>query len=344
MSTRSDLGPTGADVRVDAVPVSQARPTAMASDPKPAAGTSIAKCRVCETEYLGRPFWHHKAFALYECPKCRFITTWPIPTIEELALFYSEEYFREQHRVLEDWDTGRRGIFRQISRLLRACGINEQHKILDVGSGYSFLLRHLAASGFQCEGVEISECCVSYHRAHFQIPVHDGTLEELEGHSRYDAVLFADVFEHLPDFRRSLEAAKRLLTPEGLVLIRVPNMLFHMAKFRVVGVLRIPWPYEMFTVPDHLNHFTLATLVRVLKTAGFRIVLRLNGFPDLTGDRFRNFSLLLWFGAANAISYLTANSLLVGNSLVVVAQRDTHSPVSIPRIRGRKSESQANPK
>ncbi len=281
----------------------------------------VVHCRLCDVDYPGQAFWDGNGFELHRCPRCQFITTWPVPTREELSHYYSDEYFGHQHRGVEDWGVGRRGIFRQVAALLRAAGITGRDAVLDVGSGYGYLLRYLSSQGFRCEGVELSERCVTYHRAHCSIPVQQGVIEDLRGSACYRSILFADVFEHLPDFQDTLRVAKRLLSSDGFILIRVPNMVFHLFKFELVKKLHLPWPYEMFTVPDHLNHFTPCTLRAVLHSAGFEVQQETDGFPDLTGDRFRNGTLWSWYLIAGGLRRLRQSRPLLGNSLVVVAQK-----------------------
>ena len=108
-------------------------------------------CRLCGVYYSGEALWQQDGLEVRKCPRCRFITTWPLPTKEQLALYYSDEYFSDQHREVEDWNVGRRGIFRQIAALLLSGGISGDDLVLDVGCGYGFLLRYLSAHGFRCE-------------------------------------------------------------------------------------------------------------------------------------------------------------------------------------------------
>jgi 2-polyprenyl-3-methyl-5-hydroxy-6-metoxy-1,4-benzoquinol methylase len=95
-----------------------------------------------------------------------------------------------------------------------------------------------------------------------------GIVDDLPG--PFDALVFADVLEHLVDPLGTLRRFLSLLVPGGLCLISVPNVRY----FRVVGdlVLRNEWKYRTQGVLDgtHLRFFTFVSAQRLCADAGLQ--------------------------------------------------------------------------
>lgn len=83
-----------------------------------------------------------------------------------------------------------------------------------------------------------------------------------------DAAILADILEHLPDPASFLSAVVRRLSPEGKVIVSVPNV----RHARVVGRLLLAneWRYTGEGVCDetHLRFFTSKSAERMLVDAG----------------------------------------------------------------------------
>lgn len=89
-------------------------------------------------------------------------------------------------------------------------------------------------------------------------------------HGPFDAIIFADVLEHLPAPRRILEVAFRALRPGGLILVSVPNV----AHWSVRANLLIGrFDYEDVGIMDstHLRWFTAKSIRALIENAGFEI-------------------------------------------------------------------------
>ncbi|HEY3053674.1 MAG TPA: methyltransferase domain-containing protein [Thermoanaerobaculia bacterium] len=86
-----------------------------------------------------------------------------------------------------------------------------------------------------------------------------------------DAIVLADVLEHLRDAPGLLRLARGALTKEGYLFVSVPNianvtvrlgLLFGVFEYRERGILD----------NTHLRFYTLRTIRREIENAGFRIV------------------------------------------------------------------------
>lgn len=87
-----------------------------------------------------------------------------------------------------------------------------------------------------------------------------------------DAIVLADVLEHLRDPRAILRLVRESLAPNGYLFVSVPNianitvrlgLLFGIFEYRERGILD----------ETHLRFYTMRTIRRELENAGFRIVM-----------------------------------------------------------------------
>jgi SAM-dependent methyltransferase len=104
------------------------------------------------------------------------------------------------------------------------------------------------------------------------LEVQVGTLAEaVNAHTQaftpgsFDAVFAWMVIEHLHDPIATLRLAHGLLKPGGWLLFSVPN--FGCWERRVFGRF-----WYALQLPTHLQHFTSASLRRLLDTSGFELV------------------------------------------------------------------------
>jgi len=86
-------------------------------------------------------------------------------------------------------------------------------------------------------------------------------------------VFALEVMEHVPAPAAMLEEVHRLLAPDGLLLLSVPNPYFYSEI--LVEMLRVP------DTQGHLYAWTDANLRRLLDFAGFEVVQRVGTYLDL---------------------------------------------------------------
>ena len=214
---------------------------------------------------------------LVQCRQCGLVYQNPRPALAEMGAHYPPEY--------EPYATNAGG--KQASWLLRRaieygirkrCRFVTRHKkeggrLLDVGCATGVFLRGMQRTpgNWELHGVEISEHAARIARRHSGLHVHLGTLEEAAFPDAYfDAVTMWDVLEHLHNPAASLREIERILKPDGVIVIRVPNAASWGA--RLFG------PYWAgLDAPRHLYLFSPRTLSRLLQRTGFRVVHQTSG-------------------------------------------------------------------
>ena len=210
-------------------------------------------------------------FDLLECHSCRIVFLFPLPSEALLTEMYSHGY----HSHINTSTTSN-CLFKAIRsgcllpyrlRYGSETGMFKpfgQGRLLDVGCGAGDYLAAMASLGWECSGIDASETALSL--AHGKVPgarLHRGTLESAAlPRQAFEVVTLWHTLEHLPDPLKALDRIHDLLTPQGRLLVAVPNIDSFEAK-----VLGSRW-LEM-DIPGHLYYFSLKTLRALLEKAGF---------------------------------------------------------------------------
>lgn len=144
-------------------------------------------------------------------------------------------------------------------------------RILDVGAATGMLGRALEGRGYILDGVEPNPSWSDVARAFYR-EVLTATLEEAPDDflRDHDAVVCADVIEHLRDPEAALRRLLALQPPGCLLIVSVPNV----ANFRVrLNLLAGRFNYQERGILDrtHLHFFTRATFVSLLRDLGLEV-------------------------------------------------------------------------
>jgi 2-polyprenyl-3-methyl-5-hydroxy-6-metoxy-1,4-benzoquinol methylase len=148
-------------------------------------------------------------------------------------------------------------------------------RVLDVGCGSGAYGEHLRTRGNTVWGVDAaSDVAERAGRRLDRFMLADVTdlaaVGALLGDQRFDAIVFADVLEHLPDPVATLCSYLRFLAPAGVVLVSVPNVAVWNVR---AALLAGRFQYTATGTLDrtHLRFFTRANLRRALAEAGLQV-------------------------------------------------------------------------
>lgn len=138
---------------------------------------------------------------------------------------------------------------------------------VDVGAGGGHVVAGLRRAGLAAEGFELSEPSRRFARDAFDVELRaeDFAAADVEA----ELVTMWGLLEYVPDPRRLLEAARRAVGAEGLVVVEVP-------RARCLGTaVQRRWPDTVARHLDptsHVNTFTDESLAIALLRSGLRPV------------------------------------------------------------------------
>jgi SAM-dependent methyltransferase len=194
----------------------------------------------------------------------------PRPAPHELARYYPENYY-----FTPDADAGsqiaelyRRAVLADHVRFIRRAVEKIEGPLLDVGCSGGLLDRLLRDGGTKALGLDNAEHPARLAWTINAVPVMCADLlaAPLRDGS-FAAVTMFHLLEHVPDPRAYLAAAKRLLKPDGRLIVQVPNAASW--QFLIFGE-----NWNGIDVPRHLWNFRASDLEWLLQECGFEVVRR----------------------------------------------------------------------
>jgi 2-polyprenyl-3-methyl-5-hydroxy-6-metoxy-1,4-benzoquinol methylase len=198
-----------------------------------------------------------ETFSLLYNKEYDILKTHPTPSLEALPKYYeSEDYISHTD--------GKRTLFEKIYHLVKRNAIkgkvslitseqNQKGKLLDIGSGTGDFLVEAKNQGWSILGFEPNSDAkqlaankgVSFTEDIFALP-----------ENTFDAVTMWHVLEHVPNLEEYIANLKRIVKPNGTIIIAVPNYKSYDAKY-----------YNRFwaayDVPRHLWHFSKTSIKRL---------------------------------------------------------------------------------
>ena len=161
-----------------------------------------------------------------------------------------------------------------LSKVARA--IAPGSTVLDVGTGPGALGRYLStAKGCTIDGIEMdagyAAAARPSYRNFFALDLESARLDQVLPEAAYDAIVCADVLEHLRNPGEVLKRLERSLRPGGRMIISIPNVGYAGV---IAGLLEGEFSYSSEGILDdtHVRFFTRNSLLRFLAEQGLRVL------------------------------------------------------------------------
>jgi SAM-dependent methyltransferase len=238
-------------------------------------------CPLCDKDEYKEIYKERGSLGIVRCRNCGLIYVNPrLRDPEKIYWGDAGKYFQEAKLIFEA-----KAPHHRDKNYLEDLRLINKYKpagnFLDIGTNMGFFLRNARMfGGWNLYGVEPSASLSDLARKYFGLNVKTAYLENAGFDSNFfDVITLTDVFEHIANSEGILKEIKRVLKPDGILFIKVPNGLFNIFKFRIAGLARRLKDYDIFDSYEHVIHYSGNTLKKMLKKYGFELIMAKIGSP-----------------------------------------------------------------
>jgi 2-polyprenyl-3-methyl-5-hydroxy-6-metoxy-1,4-benzoquinol methylase len=198
-------------------------------------------------------------FQLFYDKEYDMLVTSPKPDANELNKYYeSEDYISHTD--------SKRSLFEKIYHLVKIYSLNKKVKLisnlnkqpgllLDIGAGTGDFLNTAKNKNWSVEGIEPNDQARKLAKQkRIELKPEVSNLEI----KKFDVITMWHVLEHIPDLQIQIKELKRLLKPNGYLIIAVPNFKSYDAQY-----YKSFW--AAYDVPRHLWHFSKVSIQKLFK-------------------------------------------------------------------------------
>lgn len=233
----------------------------------------LSNCPVCNSLNF-KPFLickdntvSRETFNIIECISCGFKFTNPRPEENKLGDYYkSEEYVSHSNTNKGLINTAYQMVrkYTLLKKLQLISKFYKTGKILDIGCGTGEFLKTFKDAKWQTLGIEPSADVRKMAIEKYGLDVkEEAEIKNLEA-SGFDVITMWHVLEHVPHLNDRIEDLKRLIKPNGIIIIAVPNCTSLDAKIYAEN-------WAAYDVPRHLYHFSPKDIETVFKNHGLNV-------------------------------------------------------------------------
>lgn len=210
-------------------------------------------------------------YTVATCISCGLTRLTPRPPLQRLSAYYPAAFY--DHRVTSASRSvhappkARSITARRVAEKLRIvhAWATPPGALLDVGCAAGEFLLEARSAGWRVAGVEMNPDVARKTAELLGAPVTSGPVEDVPINGSFDVITLWATLEHLPNPRATLEKLARHLSPQGILVVFVPNLDSWESR-----IARKYWPH--LDVPRHLYHFTPHTLAALAHACGFDIL------------------------------------------------------------------------
>lgn len=241
-----------------------------------------------------------KTVSLCRCRHCGLVYVNPQPKVLERRPqeLYTQEYFQKGYMRFYAEDQGATQSNEPfLFRLNLINGYKKSGDLLDIGCASGEFLKACRDRGFRVTGIDISSYAARVAKEKHGIDVRRGELHDAHfAQCSFDVVTAGDVLEHIRDPRAFLTEIHRILKPDGILYLAMPD--FSSLHYRVMSMIAHFNHKNYFVLPHHIFHFTPQTLEKLLHEAGFMKLKLLSTESSIQEQGARRLFMQMLFGAA----------------------------------------------
>lgn len=209
----------------------------------------------------------------YYCEGCVYWAAFLQPNINSKDDFvFSEE--RDDKDILSFLDAIRIRNFNLILDKIDSRRVRDVLNILDIGCASGLFLKMAGERGHMATGIEPNSVMAKITLGKGFDVVNGYFPDSIQPTSKFDVIIFNDVFEHIADLNEILNSCNIFLNDDGMLVISLPNsggIFFRLAKLLAMAGVSGPWNrlWQVMFYTPHLHYFNSASLDSLLKKHDF---------------------------------------------------------------------------
>jgi SAM-dependent methyltransferase len=238
---------------------------------------------------------------LMRCPGCGVAYVHPWPSETEIAAFFRDTYIATQEDVDVRFGTRQEGSHRGVAHFIQQR--KTRGRILDIGcAGGHFLEWFFPATAWEKWGVEVSPRAAAAAREKgiqvCQGDIHSSALPD----GFFDVVTLLDTFYYLSQPRRELAEMRRILKPDGLLVLVLLEAGSHIWRYTGWRSKLLGGTNTAILDTQHLFFYDPRSVTFLLRECGFCVrdlcpwptTRQVNLLRDTLFRAYFSFSALVW--------------------------------------------------
>ena len=205
---------------------------------------------------------------IVECLTCTLRITSPFPSADTIGDYYnSKDYIShsDESKGLFDliYKFVRLHMLDKKRKLIEKSSGNRNGKLLDIGCGAGHFLNAMKKTGWNVQGVDVSEKARELVSNSFNLDV-KSPLDWLNSDEKYDVITCWHSLEHIHEPWIYLDKIRTHLNPDGVLVVALPN-------YNSTDAKRYGSSWAAYDTPRHLYHFTIESMEKIASLCGFSI-------------------------------------------------------------------------
>lgn len=195
-----------------------------------------------------------ETFDIVRCATCGFTFTQGVPVESEIGRYYdSPDYIShsDTHKGFVNtlYHRVRRYMLGRKARIVENESTLQNGRLLDIGCGTGYFPAMMQQLGWDVNAIEKNASARTFAKERFGIEALSETQLSVLPNQSFDVITLWHVMEHLEHLHATWDTLYRLLAPNGVLVVAVPNCASYDAE-------RYGEFWAAYDVPRHLWHFT----------------------------------------------------------------------------------------
>ncbi|WP_243349892.1 class I SAM-dependent methyltransferase [Parabacteroides sp. FAFU027] len=294
--------------------------------------SSVKSCPICDNSSFSDfltctdHYATQEVFKLQKCSKCGFVFTQDFPSEAFIGSYYETPDYISHTNTKKGivnflYHYARSFMLNRKCKMIESISEVKPGKILDYGTGTGFFLNAIKSKGWEITGIEKSPSARAFAQKEFGLEIlAPSALQSVQSES-CDIITLWHVLEHIEDLQGIIGEFKRILKPNGRLILALPNSGSYDA-------LHYKEYWAAYDVPRHLWHFTPRTLFTFAQNNGLTLLdkkgMPLDGFYiSMISEKYKKNKLAfvsgLWVGIKGLFASMKDVSL--NSSLIYILKK-----------------------